>query len=264
MDELSTLQIIIITLIFVWSGFVRSGLGFGGAVLSLPFLLLVHSDPLFFLPILAMQLLVFSGVTVAYNLAKAASKHLPEDQKGGVLRSTVNWDYLKYALMVMLIPKVMGVIGVITLPGDLMATVIFCIVAVYSVSYILNRPFVSNSRLLDVIFLIVGGYMLGTSLLGAPFVITVFAQHVDRRQLRDTLFTLWFVLVTIKLAAFIYAGVDLQLEQQMWLLPAATIGHFMGMRFHDYTLQADTKVFYRIIGTVLLIVSIVGIYQIIV
>jgi len=38
----------------------------------------------------------------------------------------------------------------------------------------------------------------------------------------------------------------------------------MGMRFHDYTLQADTKVFYRIIGTVLLMVSIVGIYQIIV
>ena len=263
MAELSTLQFLIIILIFVWSGFVRSGLGFGGAVLSLPFLLLVHSDPLFFLPILAIQLLIFSGGTVAYNLAKSASKNLLADHKEGALQSTVNWDYLKYALIVMIIPKVMGVIGVITLPGNLMATVIFCIVAVYSVSYILNKPFVSNSRVLDVIFLIIGGYMLGTSLLGAPFVITVFAQHVDRRQLRDTLFALWFVLVTIKLAAFIYAGVDLQLAQQLWLLPAATIGHFMGLRFHDYTLQADTKVFYRIIGSVLLMVSIVGIYQII-
>ena len=266
MDELSTLQFLIITVIFVWSGFVRSGLGFGGAVLSLPFLLLVHSDPLFFLPILAIQLLIFSGVTVVYNLAKAASKNLPADHadiKGGALQSTVDWGYLKYALVVMIIPKVMGVIGVITLPGDLMAAVIFCIVAVYSVSYILNKPFVSNSRVVDAIFLIIGGYMLGTSLLGAPFVITVFAQHVDRRQLRDTLFALWFVLVTIKLAAFIYAGVDLQIAQQLWLLPAATIGHFMGLRFHDYTLQADTKVFYRIIGSVLLMVSIVGIYQII-
>ncbi|MDG2088012.1 MAG: TSUP family transporter [Arenicellaceae bacterium] len=263
MDELSTLQFLIITLIFVWSGFVRSGLGFGGAVLSLPFLLLIQSDPLFFLPILAIQLLVFSGMTVIYNLEKARSKKLAADPKGGTLRPTVDWSYLKYALIVMIIPKVMGVIGVITLPEDLMAAVIFCIVAVYSVSYILNKPFVSNSRVVDVIFLVIGGYMLGTSLLGAPFVITVFAQHVDRRQLRDTLFALWFVLVIIKLAAFIYAGVDLQLAQQLWLLPAATIGHFMGLRFHHYTLQADTKVFYRIIGSVLLMVSIVGIYQII-
>ena len=145
-----------------------------------------------------------------------------------------------------------------------MTVVIFCIVAVYSLSYILDKPFASKSRVLDVIFLMLGGYVSGTSLIGAPLIITVFAQRVPRSQLRDTLFTLWFVLVAIKLAAFIYAGVDLQLAQQLWLLPAATLGHLLGLRFHAYTLRADTRVFFRIIGSVLMVISLVGIYRILI
>ena len=46
--------------IFVWSGFVRAGLGFGVAVLTLPLLLAVDDRPLFWLPILALHLLIFS------------------------------------------------------------------------------------------------------------------------------------------------------------------------------------------------------------
>ncbi|HEY9119743.1 MAG TPA: sulfite exporter TauE/SafE family protein, partial [Marinobacter sp.] len=53
MSELSLIQYLLIALVFVWSGFVRSGLAFGGAVLSLPFLLLIHNDPLVFLPIIS-------------------------------------------------------------------------------------------------------------------------------------------------------------------------------------------------------------------
>ena len=48
MSDLALYQYVLIGLIFIWSGFVRSGLGFGGAVLSLPFLLLVLDDPLKF------------------------------------------------------------------------------------------------------------------------------------------------------------------------------------------------------------------------
>lgn len=59
-------------LIFIWSGFVRSGLGFGGAVLSLPFLLLVLDDPLVFLPIIAVHLLVFSSLTIWMNNRKSS------------------------------------------------------------------------------------------------------------------------------------------------------------------------------------------------
>ena len=57
MSDLSLIQYGLIALIFIWSGFVRSGLGFGGAVLSLPFLLLVKDAPLVFLPIIAVHLL---------------------------------------------------------------------------------------------------------------------------------------------------------------------------------------------------------------
>ena len=67
MSDLSLIQYVLIALIFIWSGFVRSGLGFGGAVLSLPFLLLVKDDPLVFLPIIAVHLLVFSSLTIWTN-----------------------------------------------------------------------------------------------------------------------------------------------------------------------------------------------------
>ena len=64
MDTLAFWQQVIIFIIFIWSGFVRSGLGFGGAVLSLPFLLIVTNQPLVFLPIIAVHLLVFSSLTI--------------------------------------------------------------------------------------------------------------------------------------------------------------------------------------------------------
>lgn len=262
MGDLSTLQLSLIALIFVWSGFVRSGLGFGGAVLSLPFLLLVHNDPLVFLPIISVHLLIFSSITVITNLTKSRPQYQVNIGEEGEPLSTVDWRYLRFALMVMIIPKLIGVLGVITLSGDLMSGIIFGIVAIYAVSYIIDKPFVSRSRALDACFLMLGGYVSGTSLIGAPLIIAVFAQHVAREQLRDTLFVLWFILVTIKLAAFLYAGVDLQLAQQVWLLPAATVGHLVGLRFHDYTLRADTRVFFRVIGTALLIISAVGIVQV--
>ena len=70
MSDLTVVQYILIALIFVWSGFVRSGLGFGGAVLSLPFLLLVLDEPLVFLPLISIHLLVFSSLTIWLNNRK--------------------------------------------------------------------------------------------------------------------------------------------------------------------------------------------------
>jgi hypothetical protein len=173
--------------------------------------------------------------------------------------STVDWAYLKKSLGIMIVPKLIGVFGLLTLPAGLMTGIIFGIVSVYSVSYILNRPFKSNSRLLDTIFLMLGGYISGTSLIGAPLIVSVFATHVAKHQLRDTLFVLWFILVTIKMAAFIYAGVDLQLIHHLWLLPCAALGHVLGLRFHHKITDGDPQIFYRVLGIALLIVSLVGI-----
>jgi hypothetical protein len=132
------------------------------------------------------------------------------------------------------------------------------VVSVYAVSYILDRPFKSNSKWLDALFMILGGYVSGTSLVAAPLVVPVAASRVQHFQLRDTLFVLWFVLVAVKLAAFMWSGIDLQWRQQLWLLPCATVGHLLGLRFHAYTLKADTRVFFRVLGWGLLSVSLVG------
>lgn len=255
MADLLPYQYALIALIFTWSGFVRSGLGFGGAVLSLPFLLLVDNQPLVYLPLIAMHLLFFSSLTVWQN----QRKHRRERQQSPSAEGTVDWRYLKKALAIMLVPKLIGVMGLLTLPAGLMTGIIFGIVSVYSLSYILNRPFKSNHPALDTGFLMLGGYISGTSLIGAPLIISVFATHVAKHQLRDTLFILWFILVTIKMAAFIYVGVDLQLIHHLWLLPCAAVGHIIGLRFHEKILEGGQERFYRVLGVTLLSVSLLGI-----
>ncbi len=254
MAELALYQYMLIGLIFIWSGFVRSGLGFGGAVLSLPFLLLVHNQPLVFLPLISVQLLVFSSATLLVNNRGSQARKREHS-------STVDWPYLRYMLGIMIVPKLLGVFGLITLPADILSIIIFSIVSLYALSYIANKPFKSNSKLIDAVFLILGAYISGTSLIGAPLIIAVAAQHIARERLRDTLFALWFILVSIKLVAFIYAGIDLQLIHHLWLLPCAAIGHFIGLRFHQRMLIAETPIFFRILGCTLLLISTIGLWK---
>ena len=246
-------------------------------MLSLPFLLMVSNEPLVYLPLISIHLLVFSSITIyksnstrfkptrfkptrfAVNgKAKSVNKNAEENN---VDTGTVDWKYLKRAMSIMIIPKLIGVFGLITLPSALMSAIIFSIVGIYSLTYIFNKPFKSNSKTLDILFLSLGAYISGTSLIGAPLIITVFANHVSKYQLRDTLFALWFILVTIKMGAFLYAGIDLQLIHHLWLLPCAAIGHVIGLRFHHYIISADTAVFYRVVGIALLIISITGLTQ---
>jgi len=258
MSELSLIQYGLIALIFIWSGFVRSGLGFGGAVLSLPFLLLVDNQPQVYLPIIAVHLLFFSSLTVFLNNRANNRANQQKAADSSAPLSTVDWAYLKYGLGIMIIPKMIGVFGLITLPPALMSSIIFTIVACYALTYIFNRPFKSNSRVLDIFFLMLGGYISGTSLIGAPLIIAVFMTHVAAHQLRDTLFTLWFILVAIKMVAFVWAGIDLQLLSALMLLPCAGIGHVLGLKIHERMLKAETKVFFRVLGSVLLVISGIG------
>jgi len=253
LSDLLWWQYTLIALIFVWSGFVRTGLGFGGAVLALPFLLLIIDDPLIFLPIIAVHLLIFSGAITLGNHFKA------KRMGTGGLTENVDWPYLKRTLKVMIIPKLIGVFGLLTLPNEVMSGLIFVIVIVYSIGYILNKPFKSNSVWIDNLFLMLGGYVSGTSLIAAPLVMAVYASHVAKEQLRDTLFVLWFILVVIKMGSFFVVGVDLQLIHHLWLLPCAFIGHLLGQRLHRYLVKTDSARFFKIIGTVLIITSTIGI-----
>ncbi|CAA0105113.1 Uncharacterised protein [Zhongshania aliphaticivorans] len=254
MSDLHYYQYLLIGLIFIWSGFVRSGLGFGGAVLSLPFLLLVHNQPLVFLPLISVQLLFFSSITLMLNNRKSEAAKRSH-------KSTVDWPYLRYMLAIMIVPKLLGVFGLITMPANVLSMIIFIVVSVYAITYIANKPFRSNNKFVDAVFLMAGGYISGTSLIGAPLIIAVAAQHIARERLRDTLFALWFILVSIKLAAFIYAGVNLQLAHHLWLLPCAAIGHFIGLRFHEKMLKAETPIFFRVLGLTLLTISALGLWK---
>lgn len=247
MSDLTLTQLALVCLIFVWSGFVRTGLGFGGAMMSLPLLLLVDNRPLVYLPIVAVHLLVFSTLTVWQNNRKRDSSD--------VKPSTVDWAYIKKSMKIMIVPKLIGVAGLLTIPAHIMSAIIFVIISIYSVTYILNKPFKSSHPVSDGIFLSLGAYISGTSLIGAPLIMTVYMVHVAREKLRDTLFVLWFILVSIKMMAFLIAGVDLQLQAHLWLLPATALGHYFGLKFHARLIKADPVAFYRVIGSALLLVS---------
>ena len=257
MEGLFWWQYALIGVIFVWSGFVRSGLGFGGAVLALPFLLLVKNDPVVFLPIISIQLLIFSS-WIAYRGSLKAKKEaqITGEQKEG----NIAWGYLKKSMTIMIIPKLIGVFGLLTLPADIVTGVIFVIVSVFAVSYLLNKPFKSSNSYLDAFFLILGGYVSGTSLIGAPLIVAVYATKVKPHQLRDTLFVLWFILVAIKMVSFLIVGADLQLIHQLWLFPCAFIGHLLGERLHERLRKAETPRFFQAIGAALLLVCGFGLY----
>ena len=67
---LNITQVALVMLVFIWTGFVRSGLGFGGGALGLPLMLLIFNEPLFWLPVIGAHLLFFSSLTLHSRIAK--------------------------------------------------------------------------------------------------------------------------------------------------------------------------------------------------
>lgn len=243
----------LIFLLFIWSGFVRTGLGFGGALLTMPFIMLVDNRPLVYLPIIAMQLLVFSPLSLLNSHRQ--NKHL-----GGFLAG-VDWRYLKRCWPFLLVPKIIGVLGLVNLPSQLLSPLIYTIVFGYGLAYITNTPIRSPHPYADVFLLALGAYISGTSLMGGPLIMAVFIRHVAQAQLRDTLFVLWFVLVLIKMVSFYGLGVSLQWHAQLWLLPAAFIGHFLGQAFHHWLARTSQVRFFRVMGASLIAASAIGLWQ---
>ena len=256
--ELYWYQYALIAIVFIWSGFVRSGLGFGGALFTIPFLLLIHDDPLFFLPIISIHLLFFAPSTLVFGKRKATDGQ----NQPAADANTVNWRFVRFSLAIMFIPKLVGVVGLIVLPTELMNSIIFLLIAGYSMTYILGRPLQSSSLTFDIVFLVIGAYISGTSLVGGPMVIAVALRHIKPFQFRDTLFVIWTVLVSIKLAAFVWAGISLNFVAALYLLPFAGIGHFIGLGAHERLLRQDSKKFYRILGSILFCASGAGLYQV--
>ena len=234
--EFSVLEIVLTGLLFMWAGFVRSGLGFGGAALGLPFMLFIYDKPVYWLPIIGAHLLFFTSLTLRTRL------------------NNVNWQYLKSSLFYIIPPALIGVLGLVNLPNLWIVTFIYSITLLYAVMWLLNKSFHSDNVWIDKTLLIFGGYVAGTSLTGAPLMVAVYVRNVNQSQLRNTLFVLWFILVGIKMTTFAALGVDLNVLTAIVLLPVAAVGHFIGLKTHDMILRNDI-LFKRVIGGMLVIVS---------
>ena len=238
----SLYQIIAIALLFVWTGFVRTGLGFGGAALGLPLLLFISNQPLFWLPIISVHLLFFSGLTLFTRL------------------DNVDWKYLRYASVYIVPPAIVGVIGLVSLPASWLNIFIYSITLFYGVIWFLNYVIESHHDWVDKILLVLGGYIAGTSLTGAPLMVAVFMHKVRKEQLRDTLFVLWFALVSIKMSTFIVLKVDLHFLLALSLLPIAAIGHYTGLKAHDAIRRNDVT-FKRWMGGGVVVISVLGLWS---
>lgn len=233
----------------------RSGIGFGGALFTLPFLLLVHDDPLIFLPIISIHLLFFASTTLL------SDQYLNRDKPNHKVQTEVNWWFIRYSMAIMIIPKIAGVVGLLVLPVDLINLIIFALIGAYALTYIFDKPMRSRGGIMDIVFLVIGAYISGTSLVGGPLIIAVALRHIKPNQFRSTLFVIWFILVGIKMIGFSLADVDLQFTNALLLLPFAAIGHLIGLKTHQWLLQRDNRSFYRNIGWVLLLTSCVGAVQ---
>lgn len=235
-------QTIAIGLLFIWTGFVRTGLGFGGAALGLPLFLFINNQPLFWLPIISVHLLFFSGLTLFTRL------------------NNVDWRYLRHSSIFIVPPALVGVLGLVSLPAQWLNLFIYSVTLFYGVIWFLNYAIQSHHNWVDNLLLILGGYIAGTSLSGAPLMVAVFMRKVRREKLRDTLFVLWFALVSIKMSTFVMLSVDLHFLAALSLIPIAAIGHFLGLKAHESISRNDIA-FKRWMGGGLVMISALGLWN---
>ncbi len=231
-------------LTFIWSGFVRAGIGFGGAALALPILLLIRPEPLLWLPVIATHLLFFTSITLVGRL------------------SNVDWAYLRRTMKIMIVPKLVGVIGLVVMPQLVLVSILYAIILAFAFSNIFNYHFRAGGKWSERLFLVFGAYVSGTSLVGAPLIVAAYSQHVALRQLRDTLFVLWFVLVCIKMTALAVLDVPLQWQLSLLLIPVAGIGHMLGLRAHEWLMSGDDVIFRRYLGLALAAISLIGLFNV--
>ena len=158
--DFSITELVLIALIFIWTGFVRSGLGFGGAALGLPLMLFIYNQPIYWLPIIGSHLLFFTSLTLRSRL------------------NNVDWAYLKKSSIYIIPPALVGVFGLINLPNNWLIIFIYSVTLFYAVIWFLNMNIHSNNEWLDRFLLAVGGYVAGTSLTGAPLMVAVYMRNV--------------------------------------------------------------------------------------
>ena len=237
-----TISLTLVGLIFLWTGFVRTGLGFGGAALGLPLMLLVGGSPVYWLPVIGIHLLFFSSLTLFKSIKK------------------VDWQYLKHSLLWIIPPTLVGVGGLLSLPDTVVIVFIYSITIFYAITWVFDQKITSHKPWVDKLLLIFGGYVAGTSLTGAPLIVAVYMRHIAKEYLRNTLFVLWFILVSIKMITFVIMNVEIDWEFSLALVPIAAIGHVIGLKAHQRIIDND-QLFKKWVGSALLLISSFGLLK---
>ena len=205
--------------------------------------MLVGGSPIDWLPIIGIHLLFFSSITLSNSLKQ------------------VDWSYLKKSIPWILPAKIVGVIGLLSLPPIVMTVIVYSITSFYAITWILNSQIASEKNWVNRLLLILAGYISGTSLNGGALLVAIYTQNIEVKKLRNTLFVLWFLLVSIKMAAFLMAGVYIDWQFSLLLIPVAGLGHYIGLKVHDQIIENDTK-FKRWMGSSLLLVCIIGLLKV--
>ncbi|MCK9620176.1 MAG: TSUP family transporter [Methylobacter sp.] len=194
--------------------------------------------------LIGVHLLFFSGLTLLNRL------------------HNVDWPYLRSSAIYILPAAFVGVFGLLNLPILWLNSFIYSVTLFYGFTWLLNRGIQSRHVWADRGLLMLGGYVAGISLTGAPLMVAVYMRNVSKQKLRDTLFILWFTLVSIKMTTFIALSVDLHLLTALALLPIAAIGHIVGLKAHNAIMRNDL-LFKRWIGGGLVTCESVGIMAVI-
>ena len=143
-----------------------------------------------------------------------------------------------------------------------MTVIVYSITSFYALTWIMNFQIASSEGWGSRLLLILGGYISGTSLNGAPLLVAVYMQNIDVKRLRNTLFVLWFLLVSIKMGAFLTVDVYINWKFSLMLIPVAGLGHFVGLKVHYRIIDNDIQ-FKRWMGSVLIVICIAGLSKVI-
>lgn len=241
--EFTTFSVIVLLIAFVWSGFVRSGLGFGGAGLMYPIAFLAIDSVVFIVPIVGVQLLIFSGITLAL---------------GGYKK--VDWSTTLKLTLAIMPAYLVGVFGLLNFPEFWLLMLVYMFILLYSLGYMLDYQ-LKPSAWLNLPIITLGAYIGRLVISWCAFSghggITVFTTFTSARvyvcivvyyghnQVGD--FTLFWGGFAVRASIVVVACCD------HW----ASVGNKVAPSIMTINLDA----FYRWMGWALFALSVIGLFR---
>jgi len=229
---------VIIVLILTVTSTVGATMGFGLAVLSLPFITL-FADIKILVPMLG-------------TIGTIASAYLSFRN-----RQHIQWRELRRIMMWCLFAFPLGLFAFHFLPMGKLNILFGIFIIVVSLEGLWDTYRIERREALNPLFgrfmLLVGGFIHGAFTTGGPAIVAYAEGSMrSKEQFRATLLCLWALMNPIFLAVYFISS-----SRQMapvWMsiccLPAIVIGTFLGQRIHS---RVSEKIFRRVVFAILLL-----------